>query len=42
MFLAHFSGWSYVDLMEMEGKELHYWYFEAVKLHKEMNKSPDV
>lgn len=41
MFLAHYSGWSYAELMEMQLGELHFWYMEAVKLHNKLNKSAD-
>ena len=39
MFLAHFSGWSYSDLMEMSSAELYFWANEAHKLHNELNRT---
>lgn len=41
MFLAHFAGWQYSELMEMSSKELSFWAIEAIKLHKEMNTPPN-
>ena len=37
MFLAHFSGWSYADLMGMESSEIHFWSIEAHKLYNKLN-----
>lgn len=37
MFLAHFSGWQYSELMEMKASDLSYWYHESVKLHNKLN-----
>lgn len=39
MFLAHFSGWQYGELMEMSSAEIFFWAVEAQKLHAEMNKT---
>jgi hypothetical protein len=39
MFLAHFSGWSYSDIMEMPSDELFFWAVEAEKLHREINRT---
>ncbi len=41
MFLAHFSGWSYTDLMEMDLDEIAMWYKEAVDCHNYLNKPAD-
>lgn len=38
MLLAHVSGWSYSDLMDMPASELSFWAVEAVKLHNELNR----
>lgn len=41
MFLAHFSGWGYKEIMEMPTREISIWYNEAVKMHNYMNTAPD-
>lgn len=41
MFLAHFSGWQYSELMEMQLEELHFWYVEARKIYDKMNPKAD-
>jgi len=41
MFLAHFTGWSYRDLMLMSTYELITWHKEAIELHNYLNTSTD-
>lgn len=40
MFLAHFSGWAYSDLMGMGLAELTGWYNQAVDIHNHLHKPP--
>jgi hypothetical protein len=40
MFLAHFSNTPLHVLEEMPGDQLHWYYNEAVKLHKKLNPAP--
>lgn len=37
MFLAHFSGEGFTEILKKPIKETYFWYTEAVKLHNKLN-----
>lgn len=41
MFLAHFTGSALPEILNMDIKDIHFWFNEANKLHTKINTVKD-